>query len=243
MNYNNILFLDIETVSQQETYHHLSEEWKELWDLKAGLINRNRDEENSESAYPRAAIYAEFGKIICISCGCLQGNGADRKLVIKSYSNEDEKKLLLDFADMLQKWSGDSDKFLCAHNGKEFDYPYICRRMIINGIEIPEALKIAGRKPWEIRHVDTMELWKFGDYKSYTSLKLLAKVLGIPSPKDDIDGSMVNSVYWIEKDLDRIVEYCQKDVITLAQVLLRFHCQPLIKPENISIKYVTQNQA
>lgn len=243
MNYNNILFLDIETVSQQETYHHLSEEWKELWDLKAGLINRNRDEENSESAYPRAAIYAEFGKIICISCGCLQGNGADRKLVIKSYSNEDEKKLLLDFADMLQKWSGDSDKFLCAHNGKEFDYPYICRRMIINGIEIPEALKIAGRKPWEIRHLDTMELWKFGDYKSYTSLKLLAKVLGIPSPKDDIDGSMVNSVYWIEKDLDRIVEYCQKDVITLAQVLLRFHCQPLIKPENISIKYVTQNQA
>ena len=242
MNYNNILFLDIETVSQQETYHHLSEEWKELWDLKAGLINRNRDDENSESAYPRAAIYAEFGKIICISCGCLQANGADRKLVIKSYSNDDEKKLLIDFADMLQKWSGDSDKFLCAHNGKEFDYPYICRRMIINGIEIPEALKIAGRKPWEIRHLDTMELWKFGDYKSYTSLKLLAKVLGIPSPKDDIDGSMVNSVYWIEKDLDRIVEYCQKDVITLAQVLLRFHCQPLIKPENISIKYVTQSQ-
>ena len=242
MNYNNILFLDIETVSQQETYHHLSEEWKELWDLKAGLINRNRDDENSESAYPRAAIYAEFGKIICISCGCLQANGADRKLVIKSYSNDDEKKLLIDFADMLQKWSCDSDKFLCAHNGKEFDYPYICRRMIINGIEIPEALKIAGRKPWEIRHLDTMELWKFGDYKSYTSLKLLAKVLGIPSPKDDIDGSMVNSVYWIEKDLDRIVEYCQKDVITLAQVLLRFHCQPLIKAENISIKYVTQSQ-
>jgi uncharacterized protein YprB with RNaseH-like and TPR domain len=139
---------------------------------------------------------------------------------------------------MLQKWSGEADKFLCAHNGKEFDYPYICRRLVINGIEIPEALKISGRKPWEIRHLDTMELWKFGDYKSFTSLKLLAKVLGIPSPKDDIDGSMVNSVYWVEKDLDRIVEYCQKDVITLAQVLLRFHCEAPIKPENISIKYV-----
>lgn len=242
MNFNNILFLDIETVSQFETYNHLPEDWKELWDMKAGIINRGRDEETSESAYPRAAIYAEFGKIVCISCGCLQTNGGDKKLVIKSYYGHDEKKLLMEFSDMLQKWSGDADKYLCAHNGKEFDYPYICRRMVINGLEIPEALKIAGRKPWEIRHLDTMELWKFGDYKSFTSLKLLAKVLGIPSPKDDIDGSMVNAVYWVEKDLHRIVEYCQKDVATLAQVLLRFHCEPQIKPENISIKYVQQNQ-
>ncbi|HJW17983.1 MAG TPA: 3'-5' exonuclease [Flavisolibacter sp.] len=238
MNFNNILFLDIETVSQFETYNHLPDDWKELWDLKAGIINRNREDENSETAYPRASIYAEFGKIICISCGCLQGTGENKKLVLKSYCGDDEKKLLREFCDMMQKWSGESDKFLCAHNGKEFDYPYICRRLVINGIEIPEALKISGRKPWEIRHLDTMELWKFGDYKSFTSLKLLAKVLGIPSPKDDIDGSMVNSVYWVEKDLDRIVEYCQKDVITLAQVLLRFHCETLIKPENISIKYV-----
>ena len=149
---------------------------------------------------------------------------------------------MTEFADMLKKWNGDGEKFLCAHNGKEFDYPFICRRMIILGVEIPEILKIAGKKPWDVRHLDTMELWKFGDYKSFTSLKLLAKVLGIPSPKDDIDGSMVNSVYWIEKDVARIVEYCQKDVITLTQVLLRFHCQSLIKPENISIKYVNQNQ-
>jgi len=242
MNFNNILFLDIETVSQYETYNHLPEDWKELWDLKAAILNRNREEENSESIYARAGIYAEFGKIICISCGCLQGSGEDRKLVIKSYCGDDEKMLLADFAGMLQKWSGDSEKFLCAHNGKEFDYPYICRRMIINNITIPEALKIAGRKPWEIRHLDTMEMWKFGDYKSFTSLKLLARVLGIPSPKDDIDGSMVNAVYWIEKDLERIVSYCQKDVITLAQVLLRFHCEPLIRPENVSIKYVKQSQ-
>ena len=242
MNYNNILFLDIETVSQFETYNHLPEDWKELWDMKAGIINRNREEETSESSYPRASIYAEFGKIICISCGCLQGAGENRKLVIKSYGHHDEKKLLEDFASMLKQWSGSSEKFLCAHNGKEFDYPYICRRMIINGIEIPEVLKIAGRKPWEVRHLDTMELWKFGDYKSYTSLRLLAKVLGIPSPKDDIDGSMVNSVYWQENNLDRIIEYCQKDVVTLTQVLLRFHCEPLVKTENISIKYVGQGQ-
>jgi uncharacterized protein YprB with RNaseH-like and TPR domain len=186
--------------------------------------------------YHRAGIYAEFGKIVCISCGCLQGNADDKKIVIKSYFGDDEKKLLMDFAHMLQGWSNSPDKFLCAHNGKEFDYPYLCRRMVINGIEIPEALKISGRKPWEVRHLDTMEMWKFGDYKSYTSLKLLAKVLGIPSPKDDIDGSMVNSVYWTDKDLERIVEYCQKDVITLAQVLLRFHCEPLIRQGNVEIK-------
>ncbi len=241
MNFNNILFLDIETVSQFESYTHMPAEWKEMWDMKAQFLLRNKETETSETIYERAGIYAEFGKIVCISCGCLQGNGDDKKLLIKSYCNDDEKKLLTEFAGMLQKWSGDADKYLCAHNGKEFDYPYICRRMIINGIEIPEALKIAGRKPWEVRHLDTLEFWKFGDYKNYTSLKLLAKVLGISSPKDDIDGSQVNGVYWKEKDLDRIVTYCQKDVVTLTQVLLRFHCRPLLKPENISIKYVQQN--
>jgi uncharacterized protein YprB with RNaseH-like and TPR domain len=241
MNFNNILFLDIETVSQFESYEQMTPEWKEMWDIKAQFLLRNKESETTETIYERAGIYAEFGKIICISCGCLQGSGDDKKLSIKSYCDDDEKKLLTEFAAMLQKWSGDADKYLCAHNGKEFDYPYICRRMIINGIEIPEALKIAGRKPWEVRHLDTLEFWKFGDYKSYTSLKLLAKVLGIQSPKDDIDGSQVNGVYWKERDLDRIVTYCQKDVVTLTQVLLRFHCKPLLKPENISIKYVQQS--
>ncbi|MCW3075014.1 MAG: 3-5 exonuclease [Flaviaesturariibacter sp.] len=238
MNFNNILFLDIETVSQHESYEDMTGEWKELWDIKAGFILRNKEGETPETVYDRAAIYAEFGKIICISCGCLQGTGENRKLVIKSFSGDDEHKLLTDFADMLQKWSGDADKFLCAHNGKEFDYPYICRRMIINSIAIPEALKIAGRKPWEVRHLDTMELWKFGDFKSYTSLNLLAAALGVASSKDDIDGSQVYSVYYKEKNLDRIVEYCQKDVVTLTQVMLRFHCEPQVKSENISIKYV-----
>ncbi|MDQ6609507.1 MAG: 3'-5' exonuclease [Bacteroidota bacterium] len=236
MNFNNILFLDIETVSQQDSYENLDTEWKELWDHKSRYLIKNPEIESAASLYPRAAIYAEFGKIICISCGCIQGAGAKKKLVIKSYYSDDEKKLLNDFAQMLQSWSGQTDKFLCAHNGKEFDFPYLCRRMVINGIEIPEALKISGRKPWEVRHLDTLELWKFGDYKSYTSLKLLAKVLGIPSPKDDIDGSRVNEVYYMEKDIERIVEYCQKDVITLTQVLLRFHCQELIMPANVEIK-------
>ena len=140
MNFNNILFLDIETVSQFETYLLLPDEWKEMWDIKAQFLLRNKETETAETIYERAGIYAEFGKIICISCGCLQGNGDEKKLLIKSYSGDDEKKLLKEFAGMLQKWSGDADKYLCAHNGKEFDYPYICRRMVINGIEIPEVL-------------------------------------------------------------------------------------------------------
>ena len=241
MKFNNILFLDIETVSQYETYNHLPEDWKELWSLKAQMLLRNKETETTETIYERAGIYAEFGKIVCISCGCLQGQGEDKKLIIKSFCNTDEKKLLKEFADMLNRWATDNQKFLCAHNGKEFDYPYICRRMVINGVSIPEVMQIAGRKPWDVRHLDTMEFWKFGDYKSYTSLKLLAKVLDIPSPKDDIDGSQVNTVYWMEKDIDRIVTYCQKDVLTLTQVLLRFHCESLIKPENVSIKYVHQD--
>lgn len=240
MNFNNILFLDIETVAQSENYEQLSESWRELWDHKARTLIRNPEQDTPESIYDRAGIYAEFGKIICISCGCIQGGGEDKKLIIKSFFDDDEHKLLTQFAAMLQKWSGSSEKFLCAHNGKEFDYPYLCRRMIINGIEIPEALKIAGRKPWEVRHLDTLEMWKFGDYKSYTSLKLLAQALGIPSPKDDIDGSQVYSVYYKEKNLERIATYCQKDVVTLTQILLRMHCQPLIKPENVTIKYVQQ---
>ena len=243
MNFNNILFLDIETVAQYEHYEQLPEEWRELWDHKANALIRDRERDTPESIYDRAGIYAEFGKIVCISVGCLQGSADDRRIVLKSYADEDEYKLLKQFAEMLQKWSGDADKFLCAHNGKEFDYPYLCRRMIINSIEIPEALKIAGRKPWEVRHLDTLELWKFGDYKSYTSLKLLALALGIPSPKDDIDGSMVNGVYYKEKDLDRIATYCQKDVLNLAQILLRFHCQPLIRQENVTIKYVQQQDS
>jgi uncharacterized protein YprB with RNaseH-like and TPR domain len=248
MNFNNILFLDIETVSQFETYTEMPDDWKELWDLKAQILLRNKETETNESIYERAGIYAEFGKIICISCGYLQGTGDDKKLIIKSYSNDDEKALLEDFCSVLNNWGKDNErlseenkKYLCAHNGKEFDYPYVCRRMIINGITLPKILKLYGKKPWEICHYDTLEMWKFGDYKSYTTLKLLAKTLGVPSPKDDIDGSQVNGVYWKEKNVDRIVHYCQKDVITLTQILLRFHCEPLVKQENISIKNVQQN--
>ena len=231
-----ILFLDIETVPQYSSYNEQPEEWKTLWGLKAQYLIRNKEEETVETIYPRAGIYAEFGKIICISCGFIQGTGADKKIILKSFAGDEEKKLLYEFSDMLKKWSADGSKFLCAHNGKEFDFPYLCRRMVINQIAIPSILNMSGKKPWEVNHLDTMDLWKFGDFKNYTSLNLLAHSLCIQTPKDDIDGSMVWEVYWQEKNLPRIVTYCQKDVVTVAQIFLRMNGEPLIREENIEIK-------
>ena len=233
---NNILFLDIETVPQHPSFDLVPNDWKDLWTKKAEALLRNRELETVESIYSRAGIYAEFGKIICISCGVIMGSGDNKRIIIKSFYGEEEKVILQDFAEMLRKWAVDSNKFLCAHNGKEFDFPYCCRRMIINGIPIPSILNTAGKKPWEVTHIDTMELWKFGDFKSYTSLNLLAHTLGIPTPKDDIDGSMVGDVYWKEKNLERIATYCQKYVVTAAQVYLRIIGESLIKAENVEVK-------
>ncbi|HET9745742.1 MAG TPA: 3'-5' exonuclease [Chitinophagaceae bacterium] len=234
---NNILFLDIETVPQYADYNSLPREWKELWDTKATSLLKYHGEETKESIYHRAGIYAEFGKIICISCGIVFGNGGDKKIIIKSFYGENESLLLVEFCDMLNKWiAGDEQKFLCAHNGKEFDFPYLCRRLIINNLPIPSILNTGGKKPWEVCHLDTLELWKFGDFKSFTSLNLLAHSLGIPTPKDDIDGSKVWSVYWENGDLERIVNYCQKDVVTVAQIFLKLNCDSAVKPENVEIK-------
>ncbi|MEI2739294.1 MAG: 3'-5' exonuclease [Chitinophagaceae bacterium] len=233
---NNILFLDIETVPQFSSYQELPEDWRRLWDTKSNSLVKYHEGQTNETLYPRAGIYAEFGKIICISCGVLQGNGEQRKIILKSFAGDDEKLLLHQFSEMLTKWAAGEPKYLCAHNGKEFDFPYLCRRMIVNNLPIPSILNISGKKPWEVNHFDTLELWKFGDFKSFTSLNLLAHTLGIQTPKDDIDGSMVWEVYWREKNLQRIVIYCQKDVVTVAQILLRMNGEALIKTENIEIK-------
>lgn len=231
-----ILFLDIETVPQFPDYDSVPVDWKKLWDLKSSYLIRNKEEENAATIYNRAGIYAEFGKIICITCGVVQDQGSDRKMILKSFFGDDEKIILARFSDMLSKWSSGESRYLCAHNGKEFDFPYLCRRMIVHQLPIPGILQIAGKKPWEIGHLDTMELWKFGDFKSYTSLNLLAHTLGVPTPKDDIDGSMVWEVYYREKNITRIVEYCQKDVLTVARVFLRLYGEKTIGAENIEIK-------
>ncbi|HEY4874338.1 MAG TPA: 3'-5' exonuclease [Puia sp.] len=234
--FNNILFLDIETAPQFVSFNDVPDEWKKLWTRKAEFLIRDKESETPESIYNRAGIYAEFGKIICITCGIISGTGSSKKLLLKSFYGDDEKILLKNFCEMINKWTLESNKYLCAHNGKEFDFPYLCRRLIVNEVNIPGILNLAGKRPWEIPHLDTMELWKFGDYKNFTSLNLLAQVLGIPTPKDDMDGSMVHEVYWKEKDLERIVIYCQKDVITVAQILLRLNGEELIALENVEIK-------
>jgi uncharacterized protein YprB with RNaseH-like and TPR domain len=229
-----LLVLDLETVSQFATFNELDEDWQELWTKKAGALN-NADV-NAALVYDRAAIYAEFGKIVCIGLGIFHLLDGEINLKVKSISGHDEKAILLEFVDLLNThFNIDGKHRLVAHNGKEFDFPFLCRRMLIHGIEIPNVLNIVGKKPWEIMHLDTMELWKFGDYKNYTSLNVLAKCFGIPSPKDDIDGSMVGHTYWQQNDLDRISVYCKKDIVTTAQILMKYKHLALIAPDKIKI--------
>jgi len=227
-----VLVLDIETVPQQPQFNALNEKWQSLWEKKATFLKKNEDE-TAHDIYNRAGIYAEFGKIICISVGFFSRSGNNWQFRVKSFYSDDEALLLKEFNTLLERYFNQSGNLLCGHNAKEFDFPYLCRRMLINGISIPEILDIAGKKPWEVPHLDTMELWKFGDFKSYTSLELLATAFNIPTPKDDIDGSMVWKVYWQEKNLERIATYCQKDVVTVAQLLLRFRGEKLLQDSDV----------
>lgn len=224
-----ILFIDIETVPLYPAYEDVPEEMKSLWDKKARFIRETVDSP-PESTYCKAGIYAEFGKIICISAGYFHSE----KFRIKSFYGDDEQQLLSGFSVMLSKFST-RGSLLCAHNGKEFDFPYIARRMLINGLPLPDLLNLAGKKPWEVNHLDTMELWKFGDYKHYTSLELLALLFNIPNPKNDINGSEVGKVYWDEHDLKRIVTYCQKDVITIARLMLRYLGKEIFSDSSVDI--------
>ena len=230
INLENILFLDIETVPESSSFEKLSEEKRLLWEHKSKY--QRKEEFTAEEFYSRAGIWAEFGKIVCISVGYFVEKGTDKSFRVTSFYG-DEVTLLKDFKTLLQNHFNQARHLLCGHNGKEFDFPYIARRMLINGIKLPYKLDLFGKKPWEIPHLDTMELWKFGDYKHFTSLKLMANVLGIPSPKDDMDGSMVREVYYEENDLDRIVVYCELDVVTTAQVFLRLRGDDLLTNEEI----------
>lgn len=230
-----ILFIDIETVPQKAEFGELPENFRKLWDKKSSYFR----EENqlASDVYERAGIYAEFGRIICISAGVIIQKNGERYYRVKSFHNNDEKKLLSDFNEMLNKFTANPTKKVCAHNGLEFDYPYIARRTLINGLSLPKILDISGAKPWEIkdRLLDTLQLWKFGDYKNYTSLDLLCAVFNIPTPKDDIDGSQVAMIYYQEGDLDRIIRYCEKDTLALTNLMLRYKGEPIIPIENMLI--------
>jgi uncharacterized protein YprB with RNaseH-like and TPR domain len=231
---DDVLFLDIETVPQQAGYDLLNPDFQSLWNKKAMFITKN--DETPSSVYERAGIYAEFGKIVCISIGMLHAGSepGSFSIRIKSFYNDNESGLLQVFIDLLKTLSAKKEITLCAHNGKEFDYPYISRRILINGLKLPKILDTAGKKPWEVNHLDTLELWRFGDYKHYTSLNLLTAIFGIPTPKDDIDGSMVAKVYYQEKDLKRIAKYCEKDVLAVAQLFLRYKGEPLIDESGVT---------
>lgn len=227
----NILFMDIETVPQYANYSDLPGDARKFWDKKAQYIKNN--EENPSELYSRAGIYAEFGKIICISVGNINFQNNQTNIRIKSFYGDDESLLLNDFCDIINKYGKGKIINLCAHNGKEFDFPYIARRILINRLKLPDILNIAGKKPWEVPFIDTLELWKFGDYKHYTSLDLMAYLFNIPTPKDDIDGSMVGKIYYEEKDIKRIVTYCEKDVLAVAQLYLSYLGEDLIQAENV----------
>jgi hypothetical protein len=219
-----ILFVDIETVAHTYDYGALSERLKTQWSRKAGFFRREEEQTDEDLYHERAGIYAEFGKIICIGVArYIENENGELVLRTKAFASDDEKSILHQFAAMVNKFDPRSLR-LCAHNGKEFDFPYLCRRMLINCIPLPSALNVSGKKPWDVLHMDTMEMWKFGDYKHYTSLDLLAAIFDIPSSKSDMEGSKVNHVYHVEKNLEKIKDYCVRDVVVLAQLLLKLKC-------------------
>ena len=233
-----ILFFDIETAPNVADYCMLNDEMQHLWTEKFERLRMSAPQKyeqmnTAEEAWEQAAIYAEFGRVVCISVGVCYIKDKEWHLRTKSFCGTDERQILIDFFELLGKFMISPYHTLCGHNIKEFDVPYVCRRALVNGISLPDCLQIAGKKPWELRFVDTMEMWKFGDYKSFTSLKTLTAIFGIPTPKDDIDGSEVARVYYKEQDINRISVYCQKDVVATTQVFLRMSGEPCIATENI----------
>ena len=234
INYNKILFFDIETVPLTYEFKDLEERAQGLWDRKTRFL-QERDNLSPDELYEKAGIYAEFGKVVCISMGFILQKEGETQIRVKSIANENEKILLQEYIDLLNSYYNSPDFLFCAHNGKEFDIPFLCRRILINGLKLPFMLNVAGKKPWEIKHLDTMELWKFGDFKNYTSLDLLTYIFNIPTPKDDMDGSQVAKVFYEEKNLDRIIHYCEKDVIATIQLFRKYQGDSIIDEEFIQI--------
>lgn len=230
-----IIYIDIETVPLAPEYNGLNEKWKQLWEHKMRF--QITSDEPVEVLYNRAGIYAEFGRIVCISAGYITHKNGEQCFRVKSFYDDDEKKLIGDFFNTLDAFAKVGKRKLCAHNGQEFDFPYIARRALVNNLQLPKILQIGGFKPWELKEhlIDTLQLWKFGDYKHYTSLSLMCELFNIPTPKDDIDGSQVAEIYWEEKDTERIVRYCEKDTLAVANLLLKYKGDQIIPMEKMEI--------
>lgn len=234
-----ILFLDIETVPEKESFQMLSDIEKELWEEKTKW--QRKDEIKAEDFYKNAAILAEFGKIICIGVGYFKKTSQGRIFRTRAIYSHREKEILEEFSQMLNMHYNTPQKRLCGHNAKEFDFPYICRRLLINNMPIPQILNLSGKKPWQVPHYDTMDMWRFGDYKHYVSIKLLTHILGVPTPKDDIDGGDIAEVYYRENNLEKIATYCIKDTVALARVFLRFTQQQQLQDKDIVVVETRKN--
>jgi predicted PolB exonuclease-like 3'-5' exonuclease len=230
MNLNQLkrtLVVDIETASMVVSFDKLDSRNQSFWRKKSKRLLKghklDHDHETLSQFYEdKGAIFAEFAKVICISVGIFDINENIDSLRIKSFYGDNEFEILNSFRDLLQGHFYDKyHHTIAGHNLKEFDIPFICRRMVINGIKLPNLLRIHGARPWQVPHLmDTLELWKFGDYKNYTSLDLLCTVLGMPSPKDNLDGSQVSKAYW-EGNIEEIKDYCEKDITATARVILK----------------------
>lgn len=229
---SNILFLDIETIPIYQNLEEAPETYQRLWKRKEDVLNKRSPTKTID--YKKAGIYAEYGKIICISCGTIRYEDSEYFLKVTTFSSNNEKKLLTSFFSLLNDLS--EKTILCAHNGKEFDFPYICRRGLIQKLVLPDILNISGKKPWEIKHLDTLEMWKFGDYKNFTSLDVLANLFGIESPKKEMSGEDVYHYFYEKKDLQSIRSYCENDVATLASVFLHLSQKTEYQPKHIEVE-------
>lgn len=248
-----MLFVDIETVRATRYFHELSEGMQKMWENKAQYLEPKSELSVEEKYYERAGIYAEFGKIVCISCGFVFERDKQMYFKVKSFYGDDERQILKAFGEFLDNITVKLDAngnlldrngnkksnswlfhYLVAHNGKEFDFPYLCRRYMVHQLRLPELLEVRGKKPWDIGHLlDTMEMWRFGDVKSFTKLELLCHLFQIPTPKEEMDGGMVNQVFWEEKNYEKIARYCEKDVVATAQLMLKFNFIDVFPLENV----------
>lgn len=236
----NILYIDIETCSLYSDFYKLSDREKMLWAAKCKTFIKSYDDFEGQKTVltelykSKAGIYAEFAKVLCISVAFISTENNEEKLIIFSFCNSNESLVLQSFAYFLTQHP--ELKYFCGHNIREFDIPFLARRYSIAGIPIPYMINLRGKKPWEIKHLlDTMELWKFGDYKNYTSLQLLAAIFNLDDPKQNISGADVHDVFWGEKDLDRIKIYCEQDVKTVFQLYNRM-C-PEFSDESLEMHY------
>lgn len=231
----NILFVDIETAAQHAHFSEVDERLQKHWERKASFLKNEAELSAAEMYVDRAGIYAEYGKVICISFGGFYEENEELKLRVSSFCGGDEKEILSKFIHIVEKHRAKNNLLLCAHNGKEFDFPYLCRRMVLNGLPLPTILQLSGKKSWNIPHLDTLEMWKFGDYKHFVSLDLLTALFDIPSSKQEIDGSMVNHTYHVEKDIDKINRYCIADVKVLAQLYLKMNGKDILPEDKMQV--------